>query len=128
MADVLLIKTLVVILASVSSISLVARAGLPAAGGYLLAGLVIGPHAHPWSIPMPPHAEFSTIMSAPIGSRITAFASSMHTWCTRKPRCTRMAMFTQSHSDPADANFCWKHSFPNYIATARRDKTGYVHT
>src|ERR1700694_196746 len=44
MADVLLIKTLVVILASVSSISLVARAGLPAAGGYLLAGLVIGPH------------------------------------------------------------------------------------
>src|SRR5258708_8657648 len=44
MADVLLIKTLVVILASVSSISLVVRAGLPAAGGYLLAGLVIGPH------------------------------------------------------------------------------------
>src|SRR5258705_6254904 len=44
MADVLLIKTLVVILASVSSISLVARAGLPAAGGYLLAGLLIGPH------------------------------------------------------------------------------------
>jgi CPA2 family monovalent cation:H+ antiporter-2 len=44
MADVLLIKTLVVILASVSSISLAARAGLPAAGGYLLAGLVIGPH------------------------------------------------------------------------------------
>src|ERR1700682_1135421 len=44
MADVLLIKTLVVILASVSSISLVARAGLPAAAGYLLAGLLIGPH------------------------------------------------------------------------------------
>src|SRR5258705_10825853 len=44
MADVLLIKTLVVILASVSSISLVARAGLPAAGGYLFAGLLIGPH------------------------------------------------------------------------------------
>src|SRR6195256_6825872 len=44
MADVLLIKTLVVILASVSSISLVVRAGLPAVGGYLLAGLVIGPH------------------------------------------------------------------------------------
>src|SRR6267154_1254339 len=44
MVDALLIKTLVVILASVSSISLVARAGLPAAGGYLLAGLVIGPH------------------------------------------------------------------------------------
>src|ERR1700704_4695099 len=44
MADVLLIKTLVVILASVSSISLVVRAGFPAAGGYLLAGLVIGPH------------------------------------------------------------------------------------
>ena len=44
MADVLLIKTLVVILASVSSISLVARGGLPAAGGYLLAGLVVGPH------------------------------------------------------------------------------------
>src|ERR1700731_1992154 len=44
MTDVLLIKTLVVILASVSAISLVARAGLSAAGGYLLAGLVIGPH------------------------------------------------------------------------------------
>jgi CPA2 family monovalent cation:H+ antiporter-2 len=44
MADALLIKTLVVILASVSAISLVARARLPAAGGYLLAGLVIGPH------------------------------------------------------------------------------------
>src|SRR5260221_14642491 len=44
MADALLIKTLVVILASVCAISLGARAGLPAAGGYLLAGLVIGPH------------------------------------------------------------------------------------
>lgn len=44
MPDVLLIKTLVVIVASVSSISLVTRAGLPAAGGYLLAGLIIGPH------------------------------------------------------------------------------------
>jgi monovalent cation:H+ antiporter-2, CPA2 family len=44
MADVLLIKTLVVIIASVSAISLVAHARLPAAGGYLLAGLVIGPH------------------------------------------------------------------------------------
>src|SRR4030088_2797100 len=44
MADVLLIKTLVVILASVGAVGLVARAGLPAAVGYLLAGLVIGPH------------------------------------------------------------------------------------
>jgi Kef-type K+ transport system membrane component KefB len=44
MADALLIKTLIVIVASVSAISLIARAGLPAAGGYLLAGLVIGPH------------------------------------------------------------------------------------
>lgn len=44
MPDVPLIKTLVVILASVSSISLVTRAGLPAASGYLLAGLIIGPH------------------------------------------------------------------------------------
>src|SRR4030088_3793962 len=44
MVDALLIKTLVVILAPVSAISLVARARLPAAGGYLLAGLVIGPH------------------------------------------------------------------------------------
>src|SRR5260370_9936118 len=43
MADALLIKTLVVILASVCAISLVARIRLPAAGGYLLAGLVIGP-------------------------------------------------------------------------------------
>jgi CPA2 family monovalent cation:H+ antiporter-2 len=44
MTDALLIKTLVVILASVCAISLVVRAKLPAAGGYLLAGLVIGPH------------------------------------------------------------------------------------
>jgi monovalent cation:H+ antiporter-2, CPA2 family len=44
MADALLVKTLVVILASVCAISLVAHIRLPAAGGYLLAGLVIGPH------------------------------------------------------------------------------------
>ena len=44
MADALLIKTLVVILASVGAVGLVARARLPAAVGYLLAGLVIGPH------------------------------------------------------------------------------------
>src|SRR5258708_22011395 len=44
MADALLIKTLVVILASVGAVGLVACAGLPAAVGYLLAGLVIGPH------------------------------------------------------------------------------------
>ena len=44
MADVPLIKTLVVILASAGCISLVARARLPAAGGYLLAGLIISPH------------------------------------------------------------------------------------
>jgi CPA2 family monovalent cation:H+ antiporter-2 len=44
MADALLIKTLVVIVASVCAISLVARIRLPAAAGYLLAGLVIGPH------------------------------------------------------------------------------------
>jgi hypothetical protein len=53
----------------------------------------------PWSITMPPYVEFSTCPFS-IGSRITAFASSMHTWCTRKPQCTRMAMSTQSHSDP----------------------------
>src|SRR4030081_453560 len=47
MADVLLIKTLVVILASVSSISLVVRAGLPAAGGYLFAGSAPGPPGLP---------------------------------------------------------------------------------
>src|SRR3981081_4950999 len=44
MPDALLIKRLVAILSSVSAIILVARARLPAAGGYLLAGLVIGPH------------------------------------------------------------------------------------
>ena len=44
MADALLIKTLVVILSSVCAISLVAHIRLPAAAGYLLAGLVIGPH------------------------------------------------------------------------------------
>jgi CPA2 family monovalent cation:H+ antiporter-2 len=44
MADALLIKTLIVILASVGAVGLVARARLPAAVGYVLAGLVIGPH------------------------------------------------------------------------------------
>jgi CPA2 family monovalent cation:H+ antiporter-2 len=44
MADNLFIETLIVILASVFAISLVARLGFPAVGGYLLAGLVIGPH------------------------------------------------------------------------------------
>jgi monovalent cation:H+ antiporter-2, CPA2 family len=40
----LLIESLIVILASVGAIALLTRAGLPAAVGYLLAGLVIGPH------------------------------------------------------------------------------------
>src|SRR3982075_4066686 len=44
MADALLIKTLVVILASVGAVGMVAGARLPAAVGYLLAGVVIGPH------------------------------------------------------------------------------------
>ena len=44
LVDALLIETLVVILASVCAISLAARIGLPAAAGYLFAGLVIGPH------------------------------------------------------------------------------------
>jgi CPA2 family monovalent cation:H+ antiporter-2 len=38
MAGALLIKTLVVILASVGAVGLVARVGLPAAAGYLQAG------------------------------------------------------------------------------------------
>ena len=42
--DALLIDSLVVILASVGAIALLTRVGLPAAVGYLLAGLVIGPH------------------------------------------------------------------------------------
>jgi hypothetical protein len=33
---------------------------------------------------------------------------------------SHMAMFTQSHSDPVDADFRWKHSAPNY--------TAYMHT
>ena len=44
MADVLLTKTLVIILASVCAVGLLARIRLPAAVGYLVAGLVIGPH------------------------------------------------------------------------------------
>jgi CPA2 family monovalent cation:H+ antiporter-2 len=44
MADALLIKTLVVILASACAVALVAWIRLPAAVGYLLAGLIIGPH------------------------------------------------------------------------------------
>lgn len=43
MAEGLLISTLVVILASVCAVGLMARCGLPAAVGYLLAGLIIGP-------------------------------------------------------------------------------------
>src|ERR1700716_4012278 len=44
MAVALLIKTLIVIIASLVAVGLVTRARLPAAVGYLLAGLVIGPH------------------------------------------------------------------------------------
>jgi CPA2 family monovalent cation:H+ antiporter-2 len=41
----LLIETLVVIAASVCAVGVLTRAGLPAPVGYLIAGLVIGPHA-----------------------------------------------------------------------------------
>ncbi|SDR63507.1 Kef-type potassium/proton antiporter, CPA2 family [Rhizobiales bacterium GAS113] len=44
MSDALLSKTLIVILASVCAVSLLARVRLPAAVGYLAAGLVVGPH------------------------------------------------------------------------------------
>jgi K+:H+ antiporter len=44
MTDALLVKTLVLILASACTVGLMARVGLPAAVGYLLAGLIIGPH------------------------------------------------------------------------------------
>src|SRR5687768_11690150 len=44
MVDDLLINTLVVIFASVCAVGLLARLGVPAAVGYLLAGLIIGPH------------------------------------------------------------------------------------
>jgi CPA2 family monovalent cation:H+ antiporter-2 len=44
MADVLLTKTLVVIVASACAVGLFARLRLPAPVGYLLAGLIIGPH------------------------------------------------------------------------------------
>lgn len=44
MADALLIKSLIVILASACAVGLLTRVGLPAAIGYLLAGIVIGPH------------------------------------------------------------------------------------
>jgi monovalent cation:H+ antiporter-2, CPA2 family len=44
MADTLLVKTLIIIAASVCAVGLVARVRLPAAVGYLLAGLFIGPH------------------------------------------------------------------------------------
>jgi monovalent cation:H+ antiporter-2, CPA2 family len=43
MTDALLSESLVVILASACAVALLARVGLPAAVGYLLAGLVIGP-------------------------------------------------------------------------------------
>lgn len=44
MAEALLIQSLVVILASACAVGLVTWIGLPAAIGYLLAGIVIGPH------------------------------------------------------------------------------------
>ena len=44
MADALLIKTLVIILASVCAVGLLARIRLPAPVGYMAAGVVIGPH------------------------------------------------------------------------------------
>ena len=43
MADTLLVQTLIIIAASVCAVGLVARVRLPAAVGYLLAGLFIGP-------------------------------------------------------------------------------------
>jgi CPA2 family monovalent cation:H+ antiporter-2 len=44
MASGLLIPTLIAILASVAAVGLLARIGLPAVLGYLLAGLIVGPH------------------------------------------------------------------------------------
>jgi CPA2 family monovalent cation:H+ antiporter-2 len=44
MTDALLSESLVVILASACGVALLTRVGLPAPLGYLLAGLVIGPH------------------------------------------------------------------------------------
>src|SRR5258705_13843817 len=44
MGDTLLIKTLVMIIASACAVGLLARVRLPAAVGYLVAGLAIGPH------------------------------------------------------------------------------------
>src|SRR4030088_1416796 len=44
MADALVIKTIVMMLASVCTVGLLARVRLPAAVGYLVAGLAIGPH------------------------------------------------------------------------------------
>lgn len=44
MADALLSETLIIILACLCAVGLLIRIGLPAAVGYLLAGLVIGPH------------------------------------------------------------------------------------
>ena len=44
MGEALLIKALVVILASVGTVGLLAPLRIPPAIGYLLAGLVIGPH------------------------------------------------------------------------------------
>ena len=44
MVDALLIQTLIMIVASVCAVGLVTRMRLPAAVGYLVAGLVIGPH------------------------------------------------------------------------------------
>jgi Kef-type K+ transport system membrane component KefB len=44
MADTLLVKTLIIIVASVCAVGLVARIRLPPAIGYMAAGLVVGPH------------------------------------------------------------------------------------
>ncbi|MDB5367906.1 MAG: glutathione-regulated potassium-efflux system protein [Rhodospirillales bacterium] len=44
MADALLVKALIVIVASVATVGLLARIGLPSVLGYLVAGLLIGPH------------------------------------------------------------------------------------
>jgi len=50
--------------------------------------------------------------------------SNFDLWLSRKPECTRTTIFTQLHSDPANPDFRWKHSFSLFTSQReRRDET-----
>ena len=82
-----------------------ARAAAPVRGSLMLG------HSH---IPLDSLTFFDVAMRhAPPRGKTVASGFSVHTYCTRKAECTRVATFAQIHCDPANAEFHWKHPFSN---------------